>query len=65
MYLTNIMKTMRKAKIEEKEGGIFIQPVKDIDELQGIFKTKKKIPFKKIREAFGDYLARRHLSASR
>lgn len=33
--------------------------VPDILSFEGIFKTKKKIPFKKARKAFGEYLARR------
>ena len=37
------------------------KPVKSILELEGTFKTKKRIPFKKVREAFGEYMARRHL----
>lgn len=37
----------------------------DILKLEGVFKTKKKVPFKKVREAFGNYLARRHLRSYR
>ncbi len=40
------------------------RPHKDILEMRGIFKTKKRIPFKKIREGFGEYLARRHLCSN-
>lgn len=40
------------------------KPVKDILELRGIFKTKKRIPFRKVREGFGEYLARRHLCSN-
>ena len=52
----------KKAVLRDTENGIILEPVKDILELEGVFKTKKKIPFKKVREAFGEYLARRHLN---
>ena len=52
----------RKAAIRDSDNGIIIEPVKDILELEGVFKTNKRIPFRKIREAFGEYLARRHLT---
>lgn len=40
----------------EKDQATF-KRVPDIDELCGIFKTKKKIPFWKIRKGFEEYLA--------
>lgn len=51
----------RKAIIEVQSDGILIKPVKDILDLYGVFKTNKRIPFRKVRKAFGEYLARRHL----
>ena len=54
--------TIRKAKVEVRDGGIMIKPIKDILDLQGVFKTKKRVPFKKAREAFETYLATRHLN---
>lgn len=48
----------KKALVSEHEGKIVIEPVTDLLELRGIFKTDKKIPFRKIREAFGEYLAK-------
>lgn len=38
--------------------GITLERVPDIDELMGVFKTKKRISFRKIRTAFEDALAR-------
>ena len=40
-----------------------LEPEPDILDLYGVFKTKKRIPFKKAREAFGEYLARRSLKS--
>ena len=51
----------KKAILEVEEDKIILTPQKDILELRGILKTDKKIPFKKVREAFGDYLSKRHL----
>jgi AbrB family looped-hinge helix DNA binding protein len=42
---------------------VILEPVPDILDLYGAFKTNKKIPFKKIRKEFGKYMARRHLNA--
>lgn len=52
----------KKAIVTVEENKIVIKPQKDILELRGVFKTNKKIPFKKVREAFGEYLAKRHLN---
>ncbi len=48
----------RKALVSMKEDQIIVEPVEDILDLKGIFKTNKQIPFKKIHRAFGDYLAK-------
>lgn len=37
---------------------VIIKPQKDIDDLMGIFKTKKKIPFRVARRAFEEAMAR-------
>ncbi|KKS97582.1 MAG: hypothetical protein UV73_C0007G0025 [Candidatus Gottesmanbacteria bacterium GW2011_GWA2_43_14] len=49
----------KKAIVSYTENGILVEPVKDILEFEGIFKTDKKIPFKKARKAFVEYLASR------
>lgn len=50
-------------KVEDQK--IIAEKEPDILDFRGIFKTNKKIPFRKIRESFGDYLAKRHLSANK
>ncbi len=55
------LKKNQRAVLELENDQILITPEKDILELEGIFKTNKKIPFKKVREEFGNYLASRHL----
>ena len=55
---------VKRATVEVEGDRIVIEPEADILKLRGIFKTKKRIPFKKVRVAFGEYMARRHLSAS-
>lgn len=51
--------------MKEEDKKLVIEPVPDILELRGIFHSavegKKPIPFRKIRKAFGEYMARRHL----
>ncbi len=47
-----------KALVSAEEDKLIIEPVEDLLNLKGIFKTNKKIPFKKIHQAFGDYLAK-------
>lgn len=49
--------------METYKDKITITPEADILSLKGVFKTKKRIPFKKIREEFGNYMASRHLNA--
>lgn len=46
-----------KVTLNEENGKIIIKPIKDLLELKGTFKTNKKIPFRKIREGFEQYLA--------
>lgn len=48
----------KKARVEVVGDKIIITPEKDIEELMGIFKTTKKIPFRKARKAFEEALAR-------
>lgn len=49
---------VRKAIVEVEKDKIVITPTKDIDELMGIFKTKKRISPKAARRAFEKALAR-------
>lgn len=48
----------KKALISVEEEKLIVEPIEDFSALKGVFKTNKKIPFKKIHEAFGDYLAK-------
>ena len=48
-----------KATVLTDGGKMVVEPIKDIFELRGVVKTKKRIPFRTIRNAFGDYMARR------
>lgn len=48
----------KKVMISRVEGKLIIEPVEDLLDLAGSFKVDKKIPFKKIREGFEDYLAK-------
>jgi len=50
----------KKAFVEIEDKKMVLRPSTDILELEGILKdkVKKKVPYKKIREAFGDYLAK-------
>lgn len=56
-----ILDKVKKVTIEADNEKIIIKPESDILKLRGIFKAKKKIPFKKIRATFGEYLAKRSL----
>ncbi len=47
-----------KALLSNEKGKILIEPVKDLLELKGMFKTNIKATPSLIRDAFGDYLAR-------
>lgn len=53
----------KKVMISRVSGKIIIEPIEDLVELAGIFKTDKKIPFKKIREGFENYLAEEAVKA--
>jgi len=48
----------RRALVVERGQGIEILPVGDIFELEGAFKTDKKIPFIETRRQFEEALAR-------
>lgn len=47
----------KKVMISESQGKIVIEPVDDLVDLAGSFKTNKKVPFEKIREGFENHLA--------
>ncbi len=47
-----------KIILSEKDDKLIIEPAEDISELRGLFKTTKRIPFKKIRQGFEEYLAK-------
>lgn len=49
---------IKKATLEVKDNKIIIEPVKDIQELRGIFKAEKKISFRIARKAFEKALSR-------
>lgn len=49
---------VRKATIEVEADKIVIKPIKDILEFKGIFKTHKKVPYTKTRQAFEEALSR-------
>lgn len=55
---------LKKAVVTEKNGKILIEPVKDLLDLKGSFKSKKKLSPKKLRRAFEDYLAERSANKS-
>lgn len=44
--------------VRDHNTGITLERVPDIEELKGSFQTKKRIPFRKIRAAFEDAVAR-------
>ena len=52
--LTNLVRQGLKLQL----GAVRVSHEKDILSFEGIFKTKKKIPFKKIRKAFEEALGR-------
>lgn len=47
----------KRIMIKEEQGKIVIEPIFDLIDLAGTFKTKKKISSKKIREGFENFLA--------
>lgn len=47
----------KKALVRVEKNTIVMEPVEDLLDLKGFFKTKKKISSRKIREAFEQYLA--------
>jgi len=49
----------KKALVSEQRGKIVIEPSRDILDLQGAFKTDKKISPKTARQKFEEYLASR------
>ncbi|MBI4991303.1 AbrB/MazE/SpoVT family DNA-binding domain-containing protein [Candidatus Gottesmanbacteria bacterium] len=49
---------VKKAQISSDDDKIIIKPEKDIMDLYGVFKTKKRIPFRKARKAFEEAMAR-------
>ena len=51
------MKKTKKAIISKEGNKLVIEPVDDLLSLAGVFKSQKKISFKKIRRDFEYYLA--------
>lgn len=47
----------KKAQVAEQDGKLVIEPVKDLLELGGSIKSKKRISPRKLRKAFEEYLA--------
>ncbi len=47
----------KKALVSESKGKLIVEPIKDLLELEGSFKTNIKATPKEIREAFENYLA--------
>jgi len=48
----------KKASVSLDANRIIVEPIPDLLELRGAFRTNKKIPFNKIRQGFGEYLAK-------
>lgn len=44
----------KKAIIEADRDKIIVKPIPDILKLRGVFKTKKKIPYRKLRRLLDD-----------
>lgn len=49
---------IKRAIVSSSEGKIIVEPVQDILDLGGIFKTKIKVSPKQIRKGFEQYLAK-------
>lgn len=49
----------KKALITEKNGKIFIEPIKDLLDLRGSLITNKRATSTEIRKAFANYLSKR------
>lgn len=49
----------KKAVVSEKDGKLFIEPVKDLLELKGSLKTDISASQGQVREAFEGYLAKK------
>lgn len=49
----------QKALVSEREGELIVRPVKDFLELGGSLKTTIKATPRQIRNAFGEYLAKK------
>ncbi len=47
-----------KIILSEEENKLIMEPAEDLLELRGSLKTTKRIPFKKIRQGFEEYLAK-------
>lgn len=56
--LTNLIEQGLKKQIVGVDNDTKEKKYKDILELRGIFKTKKRIPFRKVRKAFEEALAK-------
>lgn len=51
----------KRVMIKEDQGKIIIEPMVDLVDLAGMFKTKNKVSNKKIREGFEEFLAQETL----
>lgn len=51
--------TSSKARISERDGKMIIEPIKDLLELKGSFKTKRRAGSRSIRSAFENYLSKK------
>lgn len=49
---------IKKATLEVKNNKIIIEPIKDLSELKGVFKTNKKVTFRSARDAFEKALSK-------
>lgn len=47
-----------RAFVNAEKGKLIVEPVKDLLELKGVFKTKIKASPSQVRESFGEYLAK-------
>lgn len=52
------LENTKKAVVSKEGNKLIIEAADDLLSLGGVFATKKKIPFKKIRQGFEEYLAK-------
>ncbi len=51
----------QKALVTLDKGRLIVERVPDFIQLAGVFKSKKKVPFRQTRRTFEHYLGTRHL----